>query len=98
MPKLIEHVLKRYNKNKKSHVKSILADDGAYYSNKNFKYLERKKIRPSIKVRKNSIITRKNNSLRNIEKLILRLKIYSNGRRKEDMDLDGWLKKQHFHL
>ena len=51
MPKLIEHVLKRRNKNKKFDIKSVLAD-GAYDSNKNFKYLERKKIRPSIKVRK----------------------------------------------
>jgi hypothetical protein len=66
MPKLIEHILKRQNKNKKFHIKSVLAD-GAYDSNKNFKYLEMKKIRPSIKVRKNSIITRKNNMLRNIE-------------------------------
>jgi hypothetical protein len=66
MPKLIEHVLKRCNKNKKFHIKSVLAD-GAYDSNKNFKYLERKKIRPSIKVRKNSIIRHKNNMLRNIE-------------------------------
>jgi Transposase DDE domain len=66
MPELIEYILKRRNKNKKFHIKSVLAD-GAYDSNKNFEYLERKKIRPSIKVRKNSIITHKNNMLRNIE-------------------------------
>lgn len=66
MPKLIEHILKRRNKNKKFDIKSVLAD-GSYDSNKNFKYLERKKIRPSIKVRKNSIMAPKNNMLRNIE-------------------------------
>jgi hypothetical protein len=64
MPKLIEHVLKRSNKNKKFRIKSVLAD-GAYDINKNFKYLEKKKIRPCIKVRKSSIIAHKNNRLRN---------------------------------
>ena len=40
---------------------------GAYNSNKNFKYLEKKKIRPCIKVRKSSIIAHKNNMIKNIE-------------------------------
>jgi IS5 family transposase len=66
MPKLIERLLKRSNKNKNFHIKSVLAD-GAYDSNNNFKHLEKKKIQPGIKVRKNSIIARKNNILRNIE-------------------------------
>jgi hypothetical protein len=66
MPKLIEHILKRSNKKKKFRIKSVLAD-GAYNSNKNFKYLEKKKIRPCIKVRKSSIIAHKNNMIKNIE-------------------------------
>ena len=42
--------------------------DGAYDSNENFKYLQKKKIKPAIKVRKNSTIgSLKNNSLRNRE-------------------------------
>ena len=66
MSKLIERLLKRSNKNKNFHIKSVLAD-GAYDSNNNFKHLEKKKIQPGIKVRKDSIIARKNNILRNIE-------------------------------
>jgi Transposase DDE domain len=62
MKQLVEQVLE--NKNIK--IKSVLAD-GAYDSNKNFKYLQKKNILPGIKVRKNSIISRKNNKLRNRE-------------------------------
>ena len=63
MPKLIEHILKNNNNIK---IKSALGD-GSYDSNENFKYLQEKRIQPAIKVRKNSIISFKNNSLRNRE-------------------------------
>ena len=63
MPKLIEYILKNNNNIK---IKSALGD-GSYDSNKNFKYLQKKRILPAIKVRKNSIISLKNNSLRNRE-------------------------------
>jgi hypothetical protein len=59
MPKLIEHILKNDNNIK---IKSALGD-GSYDGNGNFKYLQNKRILPAIKVRKNSIITRKNNRL-----------------------------------
>jgi hypothetical protein len=55
MPKLIERVLK-INDNKDIKIKSAL-DDGSYDYNKNFSYLQKKKIRSSIKIRKNSIIS-----------------------------------------
>ncbi len=66
MPKLVEYILKRSNNNIKT--KSAL-DDGSCDSNENFKYLLQKtRIQPGIKVRKNStIISLKNNSLRNRE-------------------------------
>ena len=64
MQKLIEHVLKRNDDDIK--IKSTLGD-GSYDSNENFKYLQKKRIRPAIKVRRNSIISSKNNSLRNKE-------------------------------
>ena len=64
MPKLIEHVLKRNNKEIK--IKSALGDC-SYDSNKNFNYLQKKKIKPVIKVRKNSIISSKNKKIRNRE-------------------------------
>ena len=54
MPKLIEQVLENNNKDIK--IKSCLGD-GSYDSNENFKYLQKKRIRPAIKVRKNSIIS-----------------------------------------
>jgi hypothetical protein len=67
MPRLIEHVLKR-NDNRDIKIKSALGD-GSYDSNENFKYLQTKRIIPGIKVRKNSIISTKNNKIRNKEKL-----------------------------
>jgi hypothetical protein len=64
MSKLIEQILKNSNNIK---IKSVSCD-GSYDSNENFKYLQKKKIKPAIKVRKNSIVSLKNNnSLRNRE-------------------------------
>ena len=64
MAKLIEHILKRNNND--IQIKSVLGD-GSYDSNENFNYLQKKKIQPAIKVRKNSIISSKNNKIRNRE-------------------------------
>jgi hypothetical protein len=63
MKPFVERVLER---NKDFKIKTVLAD-GAYDSNKNYKYLHEKRIGPVIKVRKNSIITHKNNRMRNGE-------------------------------
>src|SRR3954452_25094141 len=52
---LIESVL---NNNHNINLKSFIGD-GAYDSNRNFKYLEEKRIRPIIKVKRNSIISSK---------------------------------------
>jgi hypothetical protein len=63
MQKLVEHILEN---NKNTIIKSTLGD-GSYDSNENFKCLQKNKIRPAIKVRKNSIASLKNNRLRNRE-------------------------------
>ena len=63
MPRLIDHILKNNNN---IIIKSALVD-GSYDSNENFKYLKEKRIQPGIKVRKNSIVSLKNNRLRNKE-------------------------------
>ncbi len=60
MSKLIEYILKNNNNIK---IKSVLGDGSFYDSNENFKYLQKKRILPAIKVRKNSIISLKNNNL-----------------------------------
>src|SRR6476620_1793032 len=65
MPRLIKHILKRKD-NKDIKIKSILGN-GSYDSNENFKCLQKKRIMPCIKVRKNSIISSKNNKVRNSE-------------------------------
>lgn len=57
MEHLVEQVLEN---NHDAKIKSLLGD-GAYDSNENFKYLQKKRIRPGIKVRKNSISSLKNN-------------------------------------
>ncbi len=82
MPKLVEYIMKRSNNNIK--IKSALGD-GSYDSNENFKYLlQKKRIQPGIKVRKNSIISLKNNSLRNRE-------VYS-----QSKDLLKWKKSRKY--
>ncbi len=63
MKQLIEKVL---NNNYDIKIKSFLGD-GAYDSNENFKYLQKKRIRPIIKVKRNSVISSRNNKMRNKE-------------------------------
>jgi len=63
MPKLIEQILENNNGIK---IKSALGD-GAYDSNVNFKHLKEKRIQPIIKVKRNSIISPKNDNARNRE-------------------------------
>jgi len=61
---MIEQVL---NNNHNIKIKSLLGD-GAYDSNENFKYLQKKRIRPINKVKRNSnISTKENNKIRNRE-------------------------------
>ena len=60
---LVEGVL---NNNRNVKTKSFVGD-GAYDSNENFKYLTEKRIRPIIKVKRNSIISSKNSNVRNRE-------------------------------
>ena len=64
LKKLVNRVLDEYNEPNMVKIESVLAD-GAYDSNANFQYLEDNKIKPGIKVRKNSIVSTKNNRLRN---------------------------------
>ncbi len=61
---LVEGVL---NNNRNIKIKSFLGEGGAYDSNGNFKYLKEKRIRPVIKVKRNSIISSKNNKIQNRE-------------------------------
>ena len=77
------------DKNKNYKIKTAVLADGVYDSNKNFKYLNEKGIQPGIKVRKNSIISIKNNKVRNSEVRSQTKQTSSNGKRKENMDIDG---------
>jgi hypothetical protein len=62
LKKLVNHVLD----DPYATIESVLAD-GAHDTNTNFQFLEQKGITPGIKVRINSIISMRNNSLRNRE-------------------------------
>lgn len=64
LKKLVNQVLKI--KLHRIRIRSVLAD-GVHDTNKNFQYLEDKIITPGIKVRKNSIVSSRNNKLRNKE-------------------------------
>lgn len=94
MKNLVEGVL---NNNHNIRIKSFMGD-GAYDSNENFKYLKEKRIRPIVKVKRNSIISSKRITRYGMKKCNYKQKIMMNGKRKESMDNDGWLLKQHFHL
>src|SRR3954447_2208519 len=62
LKKLVNQVFKI----KPHKIRSVLAD-GVHDTNKNFQYLEDKRITPGIKVRKNAIVLSRNNKLRNKE-------------------------------
>jgi hypothetical protein len=64
LKKLINQVFK--TQPHKIKIRSVLAD-GAHDTNKNFQYLEDKRITAGIKVRKNAIVLPRNNKLRNKE-------------------------------
>ncbi|MDR4491774.1 MAG: IS5 family transposase [Candidatus Nitrosocosmicus sp.] len=66
LKKLVNHVLDNSSQPNSVKIKTVIGD-GAYDSNANFRYLQEKKIIPAIKVRKNSVISSKNNWLRNKE-------------------------------
>ena len=61
MKNLVEGVL---DNNHYINIKSFIGDE-AYDGNENFKYLKQKNIRPIIKVKRNSIISSKNNKIWN---------------------------------
>jgi hypothetical protein len=92
MKKLVRHILdddnKQQKQKKQKRIKLILAD-GAYDSNKNFKFLNEKRIQSAIKAKRNSTASSKNTITRNKKKLFIKQKISLNGKRKEDMDKDG---------
>ena len=75
---LVEGVL---NNNHNIKIKSFIGDGGAYDSNENFKYLKEKRIRPIIKVKRNSIVSSKNNKIRN-EEVQLQTKDYHKWKKK----------------
>jgi len=72
MKQLIEQVLNNNNNNtttrrrRKNKIHSFIGD-GAYDSNENFKFLKDCNIRPIIKVRRNSVVSHRNNKIRNRE-------------------------------
>jgi transposase len=67
MKKLVKHVLgSSYLHQHNKRVKSVLAD-GAYDSNGNFRFLNDERIKPAIRVRRNSVVSTKNNKTSNGE-------------------------------
>ena len=100
LKKLVNHVLKTVldDKNKVKNLKLVLAD-GAHDTNTNFGYLEKNGITPGIKVRKNSIISPKNNKLRNreVSKVTNKGFVEMEDKKKVWTEMDGWL-KQPFRL
>ena len=92
--KLVNRVINSSSELTTIKIKSALAD-GAYDSNSNFGYLEGNGIMPGIKIRRNSIISIRNNRLRNKE-VMQQTKDLLKWERKRKSDADGLL-RQHFH-
>jgi hypothetical protein len=74
LKKLVNHVLDSSSGSNSSNDQPLnmkrrisASADGAYDSNSNFRYLEERGINPGIKVRKNSIVSSRNNRLRKRE-------------------------------
>ena len=65
MRKLVKHVLDKHDE-KNPKIKSVLSD-GAYDSNENFRFPNGKRIKPAIKVKRNSVISSHSNKMRNRE-------------------------------
>ena len=63
MRKLVKNVLDNHDE-KKVKIKSVLSD-GAHDANKNFRFPNDKRIKPAIKVKRNSTISYKSNRMRN---------------------------------
>lgn len=66
--KLVGGVLKS-NYPHKIKIRSVLYDDGANDTNKNFQYLEKNKIIPGIKVKSNSVLFHSKITILEIKKL-----------------------------
>ncbi len=67
MKKLVEDVVLKINQDKKkTRIKSLIGD-GAYDSNENFRFLDEKRIKPVIQVKRNSVVATRNNKIRNKE-------------------------------
>ncbi len=77
MKNLVEDVL---NNNRNIKIKSFIGD-GAYDSNENFIYLQKKRIQPIIKIKRNSVVSSKNNKIRNRE-VQLQIKDYHKWKKK----------------
>ena len=82
MKQLIEQVLNNNHRN--IQMKSFIGDVGAYDSNENFKYLQKKRIRPIIKVKRNSIISSPRITKYVIEKLNFQMKDYHKWKKKRE--------------
>jgi len=95
MKQLIEQILNNNHHNIK--IKSFISDAGVYDSNEKFKYLNDKRIRPIIKVKMNSIISSKNNKVRNREAGFQTKDYHKWKKKRKYVDNDGWL-KQYFLL
>ena len=73
-----------------------MADDGAYDSNTNFKYLQEKKITPAIKVRRNSIVSPKNNKLRNRESRLQTKDLLKWKKKRKEIRTQRWMAESVF--
>ncbi len=89
MKNLVEGVL---NNNHNIKIKSFIGDGGAYDSDENFKYLNDKRIRTIIKVKRNSIISSKNSNVRNRE-VQLQTKDYHKWKKKRKYG-SRWMAKE----
>ncbi len=102
LKKLVKHVLNNNNNNnntgtrrRKNKINSFIADV-AYDSNANFKFLKDCNIKPIIKVRRNSVVSPRNNKIKNRE-VKQQTKDLLKWKKKNGYGYNGWLERLHFH-
>lgn len=97
MKAFVDRVMKR-NNNKNYKIKTVLVYV-VYGSNKNVKYLNEKRFYRESGYKKTlTSTTKKNNKIRNRKVRSQTKEISPYGKRKENMEIPGWLNKRYFNL
>ena len=96
LKKLINCVLYNFSKPITAKIKAVMADDGAYDLKNNFRYLQEKRIRLGIKVRSHSVVSIRNNRLRNKKSMLQTKDLLKWKKKRTYGQKEGWMSETVF--